>query len=89
MLLMGKKTKKGKMHLEIKKIRSVDSPCEHNYKVHDVPAIPQVGALMQRKTESQDLYSRLKTENGYEVGLCLFLQGRGDGLKRRKMKEGI
>lgn len=25
---------------------TVDSPREHDHKVHDIPAIPQVGALM-------------------------------------------
>lgn len=72
---------------------TVDSPGEHDHEVHDVPAVPQVGALMQRETQSQDLDARLETEDGYEVGLRVLLQKRrgGQGWKssrKQDQKEG-
>ena len=64
-----------------------DSPSEHNHKVHDVPAVPQVGALMQCKTQGQDFDSRLKAEDCDEVGLRLLLQERTGEEGRRKQGE--
>lgn len=52
----------------------VYSPCEHHHKVHDVPAVPQVGVLVECETECQDFYSRLKTEDADEVRLCIILR---------------
>lgn len=51
------------------------SPSENHHKVHDVPAISQVGVLVEGKTEGQDLYAGLKTEDAYEVRLCIILGG--------------
>lgn len=49
------------------------SPTEHNYEVHDIPAIPQVGAFMENKTESHQLDPRLEAEDPNKVRLCLLL----------------
>lgn len=59
------------------------SPREHHHKVHDVPSIPQVGVLMEGETKCQDLYSRLKTEDPYEVWLCVILR-RAKKVKGKK-----
>ena len=67
---------------------TVDSPGEHDHEVHDVPAVPQVRALVQRETQGQDLYPGLETEDGYEVGLCLLLQGSEAGEEREGRIEG-
>lgn len=48
-------------------------PREDHHKVHDVPAIPQVGALVESKSERDDLDPRLKAEDADEVGLCVIL----------------
>lgn len=56
-------------------------PCEYHHKVHDIPPISQVGVLVKGKTKCQDLYSRLKTEDPYEVRLCIIL--RRDKVRER------
>ncbi len=50
------------------------SPTEHDYEVHDVPAVPQVGPFMENKTERHQLDPRLKTEDPNKVRLCLLLR---------------
>lgn len=61
------------------------SPSENHHKVHDVPAISQVGVLVEGKTEGQDLYSGLKTEDTYEVRLCVIL---GEATEVRRGLDG-
>lgn len=51
------------------------SPTEHDYEVHDVPAIPQVGTFMENKPQRHQLYPRLEAEDADEVRLCLLLRG--------------
>lgn len=49
------------------------SPTEHDYEVHDVPAVPQVGAFVENKTECHKFDPRFKAEDPNEVWLCLLL----------------
>lgn len=51
-----------------------NSPREHHYKVHHVPAVSQVGALVEGKSQRKNLNARLKTENSNEIGLCVILR---------------
>lgn len=51
----------------------MDSPAEDYNKIHDVPAVPEVGPFMKHKAQSDDLYPSLKTEHPYEVRLCFLL----------------
>lgn len=53
---------------------SANSPGEHDHEVHDVPAVAQVRALVQREAQRQDLDARLEAEDGDEVGLRVLLR---------------
>ena len=50
-----------------------DSPAEHHNEVHNVPAVPQVGALVEHEAQRQQLDARLEAEDPNEVGLRLLL----------------
>lgn len=58
-----------------------NSPTENHDEVHDVPAIPEVGAFMKYEAQRDDLYSSLETEHPNEVGLCFLLL---EGIKGRR-----
>ena len=49
------------------------SPTEHDDEVHDVPAVPQVGAFVENKAEGQQLDPGLEAEDPDEVRLCFLL----------------
>lgn len=49
------------------------SPTEHNYEVHDVPAVPQVRTFMENKAQGQQFDPCLKAEYPNEVGLRFLL----------------
>lgn len=51
-------------------------PAQDDNEVHDVPAVPQVRAFVEYKSQSNDFYSSLKAKHSYEVGLCFFLKKR-------------
>ena len=53
--------------------RGCDSPAEHHDEVHDVPAVPQVGPLVEHEAQRQQLDARLEAEDPDEVGLRLLL----------------
>lgn len=71
-------------------------PCEHHHEVHDIPSISQVGVLVEGETKCQDLYSRLKAEDPYEVRLCIILrresqrakEARREKIETKESKEG-
>ena len=76
------------------------SPCEHHHEVHDIPAVSQVGVLVEGETKSQDLYSRFKAEDPNEVRLCVILVNdekareitkvvRWEGLDKQKTKHSL
>lgn len=50
-----------------------NSPAEDHDEVHDVPAIAQIGALVENKPQSHNLNPSLEAENPDEVGLRLLL----------------
>lgn len=49
------------------------SPTEHDYEVHDVPAVPQIGAFMENKTKRHQLDPCLKAEYPNKIWLSLLL----------------
>lgn len=49
-------------------------PCQNHHKVHDVPAIAQVGALVQHEAQGHNLDARLKAEDADEVGFRVVLR---------------
>lgn len=49
-------------------------PTQDNNEVHHIPAVPQVRALVECKSQSNDFYSSFKAKHSYEVGLCFFLR---------------
>lgn len=49
------------------------SPTEHNYEVHDVPTVPQVGAFMENKAKGHQLDSCLEAEDPNKIWLCYLL----------------
>lgn len=49
-------------------------PREDHHEVHDIPAIPQVGALMENEAQGYDLDSRLKAKDPDEIGLRVILR---------------
>lgn len=49
-------------------------PREDHHEVHYIPAIPQVGALVENKAQSDDLDARLKAKDPNEIGLRIILR---------------
>lgn len=62
------------------------SPAEHNDEVHDVPAVPQVRAFMENKTERHQFNPRLEAEDPDEVRLGLLL--RKQSARRKTVRLG-
>lgn len=48
-------------------------PCEDDHEVHDVPAVPQVRALVEDKAQSDDFDSCLEAKDPDEIGLRVVL----------------
>lgn len=49
-------------------------PREDHHEVHDIPAVAQVGALVEDKAQSNNLHSRFEAEDADEVGLRVILR---------------
>lgn len=50
-------------------------PTQDHNEIHDIPSIPQIWALVENKSQSNDFNASFKTEDPNEVGFCLLLQG--------------
>lgn len=55
------------------------SPTEHNNEVHDVPAVPQVGAFVENKTKRHQFDARLEAEDADKVRLRFLLRKEATG----------
>lgn len=49
-------------------------PREDHHEVHNIPAIPKVGALVENKAQGYDLDARLEAKDPDEVRLCVILR---------------
>lgn len=49
-------------------------PCEDHHEVHDVPAVPKVGALVENEAQGYDLDARLEAKDPDEVRLRVILK---------------
>ncbi|TNN64930.1 hypothetical protein EYF80_024814 [Liparis tanakae] len=69
-------------------ISTTNSPAEHHDEVHDVPAVPQVGAFVEDEAQGHQLDARLEAEGPDEVGLRLLLWGQRRGAAVCEEDEG-
>lgn len=49
-------------------------PCEDHHEVHDVPAVPEIGALVKHEAQSYDLDARLEAKDADEVRFRVILR---------------
>lgn len=49
-------------------------PCEDHNKIHHVPTISEIRALVKNKPQSDDLYTSFKTKYSNKVRLSVILQ---------------
>lgn len=49
-------------------------PREDHHEVHDIPAVPKVGALVENKAQGYDLDARLEAKDPDEVRLRVILR---------------
>ena len=54
-------------------------PCKDHHEVHDIPAIPQVGALVKDKAQRDDFDPSLEAEDADEIGLRVILRSTEQG----------